>query len=148
MNTSQADILVYGPATHPVAVVEVKNIRRLSLAQAIEVRQALMESADAWAAESYVVVLSQEWGYLWRPSAVGLGDGRPDSRFDMRDILREYLTARELDGHLRGAELELAILQWLSDLSRGRGPLPSNDPSVAALATAIRGARIEGGPRL
>jgi hypothetical protein len=66
----------------------------------------------------------------------------------MREVLREYLTNRELDAHLRGAELEPAILQWLTDLSCGRGRLPSDDASFTAFAKAVRGARVEGGPRI
>jgi hypothetical protein len=148
MNASQADILVYGNGTTPLAVVEVKNIGRLSLPQAMNVREALIESEAASATDSYILVVSQESGYLWKPMQAGNDDGRPDARFDMRDVLRDYLTDRELDGHLRGAELELAILQWLSDLSRGRGRVPSEESSMADLANAIRGARIEGGARL
>jgi len=148
MNASQADILIYGNATNPLAIVEVKNLRRLSLSQAMDVRQALVENEPGSAADSYVLVISQESGYLWQPRQLHNDDGKPDARFDMRAVLQDYLTDRELDGHLRGAELEPAIMQWLSDLSRGRGRLPSNEPSVAALATAIRGARIEGGARL
>ena len=147
MNTSQADILIFGNATNPVAIVEVKNLQRLSLSQAMDIRQALVGSDPGSLPNSYVLVVSQESAYLWQPKQTRNDDGKPDARVDMREVLKEYLTDRELDGHLRGAELELAILQWLSDLSRGRGPLPSSEPSLSALAMAIRGARIEGGSR-
>jgi hypothetical protein len=148
MNASQADILVYGSATRPLAIVEVKNLGHLSLPQAMDIRQAMIESDAASVAEPYLLVVSQESGYLWQPRQRSTDDGRPDLRFTMRDVLREYLTERELDGHLRGAELELAIMQWLSDLSGGRGLQPSNQAPFTAFAAAIRGARIEGGPRL
>lgn len=145
-NASQADILVYGRGVNPLAIVEVKNIHRLSRSQAADIRQAVLESRAVPTDEAYLLVVSQEVGYLWEPGRDATDP--PDAQFDMREVIEDYLTARELGGRLRGAELELAILQWLSDLSRGRGRVPVNDRAIAGLAGTIRGARIEGGSRL
>jgi hypothetical protein len=143
MNASQPDILVFGRENQSIAVVEVKNLHRLSPSQAIDVRRMLFDYGTVRAPDSYHLVVSQDAAYLWQPGRGAAADA--DVQFDMGPVLREYLTDRDLGQRLRGAELELAIIQWLSDLARGRGKLPSDHRVVSELAKDIRGGRVEAG---
>src|SRR3954469_2385256 len=108
MNTSQVDIIVYGSPSEPLALVEVKNPPRLSPAQAAEVRRAVLDDAPDSADRAFVLVISQDAGYLWEPAhgSNGRDDDQPGARFDMRSLLADYLSAENLREHLRGAELE------------------------------------------
>src|SRR5687768_15120990 len=97
MNTSQVDIVVYGRATEPLALVEVKNPRHLSSAQAAEVRRALLDDAPESGDRTFVLVISQDAGYLWEPGHRSNERGdEPEAHFDMRPVLADYLNANTL----------------------------------------------------
>src|SRR5207302_306656 len=97
---------------------------------------------------AYFLIVSQNKAFLWEPEQAAANDVEPATSFPMRQVLLEYLTDRELDQHLRGAELEIAILQWLSDITRGRGAVPAAPSSLAKFAERLRGGEIHTGPRL
>ena len=51
-------------------------------------------------------------------------------------------------GHLRGAELEIVVMQWLSDMSRGRGLVPPGSDAMNEFAKRLRGGTVHGGSGL
>lgn len=119
---SRTDIAINTSSGQPLAVVEVKNIPHLTLAQAVDLRDAMFEHVAR--PVRYVLVVSQAKGFIWRGDGHAPGWGKPEV-LDMRPVLREYLTDAQLDLHIRGAELELVFSHWLGDLARGRVTLPS-----------------------
>ena len=138
----RADILISAPHGRPLAAVEVKNLPRLSLGDASELRDGLVEYLAR--PIEYVLVVSQTRAFIWKRRGDDSQYGEPEA-LDMRPILREYLTDAELDRHIRGVELELVLSHWLGDLARGRvtspGGVAQQGPFVQFLSD-IRGAEI------
>jgi hypothetical protein len=147
MKSQQVDILVTSVSHRPLAFVEIKNLPDLSEANAVAVRDGLLqEQADT---VPYVMVVSQSIGYLWQLKGnERLGKsadyGRPQV-LDMKPVFREYLTDAELNEHLRGAGLDLVLSHWLGNLARG---LTSVLPGTAGpgpfsqFVSDIRGAHV------
>src|SRR3982750_4100746 len=105
-----ADITIIAPSGQPLAAVEVKNFPGLSLTQAVDLRDGLLEHLAR--PVKYVLVVSQAKGFIWQNRGGDLLYGEPEM-LDMRPVLREYFTDAELDRHIRGAALELVLSHWL-----------------------------------
>src|SRR4051794_22725665 len=119
---TRADIRISTPSGRPLAVMEVKNLPQLSLADAVDVRDAVVEHLAR--PVEYVLVASQARGFIWQRQGDEPRYGEPDV-LDMTPVLREYLTEAELGRHIRGASLELIFSHWLGDLARGRVTRPA-----------------------
>lgn len=139
----QPDIAISTASGRQLAIVEVKNLPQLSLAQAVDVRDSLLE--DLVRRINYVLVVSQTKGFIWQRQ----GDERlygEAEELDMRPVLREYLSEGELSQHIRGAELELVLSHWLGDLARGhlspRVGTQEQGPFLQFISD-IRGAQIQ-----
>jgi|SRR5579859_2273431 len=145
--SQRADILVKSNIGRPLALVEMKNLPRLSEDNAVDLLKALVQyTSDAI---PYVMVVSQSAGFIWQlkgNDALGrkVDYGQPQL-LDMTPVFREYLTEAELSRHIRGAELNLVLSHWLGDLARGRsGVLPGtreNGP-LSQFVSDIRGAQV------
>ena len=147
MKSQRVDILVTSISHRPLAFVEVKNLPHLSEANAVAVRDGLIQELEDTV--PYVMVVSQSTGYLWHLE----GDerfGKPAEYgraqvLDMKPVFREYLTEVELSQHLRGTGLDLILSHWLGDLARGRtGVLPgtAGPGPFSQFVSDIRGAHI------
>lgn len=147
MNRQSADFEITGRGGDAIALVEVKNLPRLTLATADDLRRDFLE-VDETASSLFFLIISQDRAYLWNPQRSNTGTPQSVIDFPMREILREYISDKELNQHLRGAELEIAIAQWLSDLARGRAVPPAGNRALESFAQSLRGAEIRGGPRL
>lgn len=138
----RADISISTPQHRPLAVVEVKNLPQLTLANALELRDTLVEELPA--SIKYVLIVSQARGFIWQRAGNEPAYREPEV-LDMRPVLREYLTDAELSHHLRGVDLELVLSHWLGDLARDRvtrpGPISEHGPFIQFLSD-IRGAQI------
>jgi hypothetical protein len=143
-----ADFEVTGRSGNTVALVEVKNLPHLTAASAIDFRQGLLDDEHAAPPSAYLLVVSQDRAFLWEPEQAGNNVAEPAASFPMRPVLRNYLEDALLDQHLRSGELDLAVLQWMSDVARGRDLIPSQPNSLAKFAERIRGGTVHGGPRL
>jgi hypothetical protein len=148
LNRTQVDFEVTGRAGDTVALIEVKNVPSLTPLSAAELRRGLREDDPAIAIPAFFLIVSQDKTFLWEPEQSDANDAEPAATFPMRPILREYLTDHLLDQPLRGAELDIAVLQWLSDITRGRGGIPLEQSSVKKFAERLRGGDIHGGQRL
>lgn len=139
----RADILISTSQGRPLAVVEVKNLPQLSLGNAQELRDALLEQLPR--PVPYVLVVSQTRGFIWQRQSEEPHYGEPEV-LDMRPVLREYLSDAELSRHVRGTELDLVLSHWFGDLARGRAPTrPSGireDGPFRQFVSDIRDARI------
>jgi hypothetical protein len=143
--TERPDIGIRGAGGAPLAMVEVKNIPKLTLGAAARIRDQLTAYARAVPTAKYFLVLSQEDGFIWEPDPNG-AYGAEGERISMRPVLREYLSDAELDRHIRGSELELVLVHWFGDLARGRLVQPGNaraDGPFARFAADIRDAQVE-----
>lgn len=116
----RADLIVRDDAGDPVFVVEVKNRKGLSAEIATQLRRNLVVHGLLRSARFFLLV-SQDQGFLWAENARDLPDAPPRIEFPMSGVVRRYLPERSSDERLRGMELELVILQWLTDLTRAEG---------------------------
>jgi hypothetical protein len=148
MISNHVDFEVSDRAGRTAAFIEVKNVPQLTSAFAADVRRGLFfEDEEIASPPAYFLVLSQDQAFLWEPKQADEIDSEPAATFPMRQILREYLSDALLTQHLREAELDIAVLQWISDLAGGRASTPSEPPSLANFAARIRGGAVHGGPR-
>jgi hypothetical protein len=140
---NRPDIAIVGQNGASLAIVEVKNLPELGAAAATRVRDALIENLGRSA--RYLLVLSQESGFIWELAPSGDVVDQGGERLSMRPVLREYLTDAELDRRIRGAELELVFSHWFGDLARGRVTRP--DGAIAGgpfdhFLSDVRGAQV------
>ena len=147
MNRNQVDFEVTGRPGNTVALIDVRNIPSLTLSSAAELRRALLEDDGDRTIPAFFLIVSQDKGFLWEPEQPESNNAEPAAVFPMREVLREYLTDGLLNQHLRGAELEIAVSQWLSDITNGRGGIPLELSSVKKFAERLRGGEVHGGPR-
>lgn len=139
---STADIVITDRHGRLLALVDVKNMPGLSIAEALGLRDDLLEQIGEPA--KYVLVVSQRNGFIWRREDQKTPFGDPES-LDMRLVLREYLTEAELSRHIRGAGLELVLSHWLGDLARGRATSllsPADRGPFSEFVSDIRGAQV------
>jgi hypothetical protein len=122
-----------------VALVEVKNVRDLTRTYAIKFVSALPRSVAA----KYLLVISQEKGFLWTPAPQVGTLQEPQLELDMRGVFATYQQDTGLRGWLRGGELEPLAFDWLARLTR----LPEDQYAATERAlehtgfmSAIRGA--------
>ena len=145
MNNARADILLRRSSGEILAIVDVKNLPKLTIADAVKFREALQSLAPGDEPARYLLLISQNRGFIWRGEAGGGNVGRPE-QFEMTPILRHYLTDAELERHLRGAELEIAVAHWLADLSRGQRLAHMDRAAseiMSSFLTDVRGAEVE-----
>ena len=142
------DVIVRGPSRDPVVVVEVKNREGLTPGVAAQLR-GNMAAHGLLGRAAYFLLLSQDVGYLWREEPDAPWDVPPTAQFPMRSVVERYAST-PLDGkRLRGLELELLIVHWLSELSLGQhtrnGALEEPERSLeeAGLLDVLRGASVE-----
>jgi len=145
MNRNQVDFEVTGRAGDTVALIDVKNIPLLTPSSAAELRRGWLADDPSATGPAFFLIVSQDKAFLWEPEQSDNSDAEPAAAFPMREVLREYLTDSLLDQHLRGAELELAVSQWLSDTARGHGGTSSESASVKKFIDRLRGGHVHGG---
>ena len=121
------DITIRKRDGSPIAIVEVKNKRELTEADASFLRggflaHGLMEDIP------YFLVLSQDVGYLWHQEAPATGaDVDAFTRFSMDAVLRRFVSEADREVRLHGAELELVVWQWLTEIA-GNGLNADREP--------------------
>lgn len=130
--TAHTDITVRASNGEVIAAVEVKNLPGLDALRADDVRRNLL-SQGAVPPVRFFLLISQERGFLWRSSAVS--DARQPIEFPMTGITAVYAPGIAAGERLRGAELELAVMAWLSDLARGV-PLPAPAQAASSILDA------------
>ena len=120
------DITIRKRDGRPIAIVEVKNKRALTEADASFLRRSflahgLIEDIP------YFLVLSQDVGYLWHQEASPSSDVDAFIRFSMDGVLKRFMSEADIDERLRGAQLELVVWQWLTEIA-GNGLNADQEP--------------------
>lgn len=137
------DILIRSAEGNPIAVVEVKNQQNLSRDVATKLRRNMV-AHGLLPQIPYFLLTSQDVGYLWKePKQVSL-DAPPTYEFPMDKVVARYLK-REPGQRLHGAELELVVLQWLTDLALGTQKVVEEPEKTLALSgfnESIKGATV------
>lgn len=137
------DILIKNPQGFPIAVVEVKNQQNLSRDVATKLRRNMV--AHGFLAQiPYFLLASQDVGFLWKEPKHVSFDAPPTYEFPMDKVVARYLK-REPGQRLYGAELELVVLQWLTDLALGTQKVVEEPEKTLALSgfnESIKGATI------
>ncbi|WP_309895305.1 hypothetical protein [Archangium sp.] len=138
-----ADILLRTPDGEPIAVIEAKGAMRLTPEIAVDIRRRLLTHGLP-AHIPYFLLLSQERGYLWQDSSQLRSDTPPTAEFAMSEVVTRYLPAAS-GARLHGVQLELLLMQWLTELVAGvpRSPgEPEGTLSKTGFLEAIRDAQV------
>ena len=108
------DILVTDADERPIAVVEVKNKEGLSREDAMrQLRVLTTHYALPYAA--YYLVVSQDYGYLWKGPLVA--GAAPALQFAMDSVIERYGPALDNGRRLRGGDVTVAVARWLIRLT-------------------------------
>lgn len=139
-----ADVAVQSDDGRLLALVEIKNVEMFDRNVAAGIRrnlEAYMSLPDA----PFLLLVSQDRGYLWSSEQRGISDQVPMIEFSMQPVMQRYFPNGADHRCIRGTELEYVVFQWLNDLAWSRDasdngpPLPLHD---SAFAKAIRGGRV------
>ncbi|HKW21494.1 MAG TPA: hypothetical protein VJO13_08980 [Ktedonobacterales bacterium] len=139
------DLVVRNDHGNLVALVEIKNAKSFPIEFAASLAEQMLEDG-ALAEIPYLLVVSQDIGFLWRDARAEAVTAADAIQFDMVHVLDRYLHG-DNSRRLVEDELVLRVQQWLIELSLGRVSVTSEpDRTLAALGflNAIRGGLVTG----
>jgi hypothetical protein len=108
------DLLIEDIQGKPIAVVEVKAQRNLTIDDATEIRHSMLDRGLPGQIP-YFLLLSQDVGYLWKGAQLIDPDAPPGYEFPMGKVIARY--ENDPDRRIYESELSLLMLQWLTHLS-------------------------------
>lgn len=108
-------VLIENSDEHLIAVVEARSIRDLSEESAIRSRNGMLEHGIS-AHTPYLMVLSQDVGFLWKDNPSTDENRPPDYQFPMDSIVERFLP-NEPGKRLIKWGLEDLVVHWLTKLS-------------------------------
>jgi hypothetical protein len=129
------DLIVRSTNGSVVAFVEIKNRQSLTAELASRYRRNLL-AHGLTEASRYLVLMSQDRGYIWRPTFSDSPDLRPDVQFDVTPIIDRYLPHETRNGRLTEGGLTIIAAQWFSDLASGRYR-PSDAPERSLVGSGL-----------
>ncbi len=139
------DLLVRNQAGNLIAIVEIKNPKNLSLETARAFLHQVVEAGERLEPR-YVLLVSQDTGYVWKHNSPAALDQAALLQFPMSGVLARY-TDVQAGRRLTEAELGLRIRLWLTDLSLGLVS-PDEEPERALASIgfleAMRDATVTG----
>jgi hypothetical protein len=140
----RADVVVHAADGQLLALVEIKNVEKFDRNIAAGIRQNL---AEYWSLPDvpFLLLVSQDLGYLWSNEQGEHPDLAPLIEFSMRPVMERYFPNGMDHRRIPGAELEYVVFQWLNDLvwSRAAADDESSLPlHNSVFANAIRGGRV------
>ena len=114
------DLVVQASDGRMLASVEVKNREHLTADIAMVFRRnGLAHASIDWQAP-FLLIVSQDVGFLWDQRVQPLDlVAPPVVQFSMLPVIQRYLPSFSDGRRLGGAQVELAVIQWLSDLANG-----------------------------
>lgn len=101
-----------------IATVEVKNITGLDLPLALDLLDERIAPLAA-GGPRYVMLISQDRGFLWKQSAGGGLRNAEVWELRMNELLAPYLRRIPPNVRLQHPELKLLISHWIGELTRG-----------------------------
>ncbi len=115
MSAFRPDLLIKNIDDHPIAVVEVQSRLNMSSDVATEIRRNMLNRGLPTYIP-YFLLISQDKGFLWINHLTKDRDSLPNYEFPMDKVIERY-SLRGPEQRLYQTELELLILQWLTNLS-------------------------------
>lgn len=115
MPTYKPSILIEDSDEKLIAAVEAQSRRDMSEDLAIYTRSRMFEFGLSTHIP-YIMVLSQERGFLWKDDLSIHGDRPPDYEFPMDSVITRF-SKGGLGGMFTKSILEWVILHWLTNLS-------------------------------
>ena len=122
----EPDLLVVSGSGQPIAAVEVKMRPHLAEADATAIRRNLFLHG-VLAPIDYVLIVSQEFGYLWGPGKRQLPEAKPDLKFSMLPVLQRY--GFVTGGRTFPSQLELLVASWVQELVSS--PKGTSEPELS-----------------
>lgn len=140
------DIAVHSPQGELIAAVEIKNREGMSTELATQVRRNYLAHGQL-PVTRYFLLIAQDRGFLWTGDGAMRPDAPPTHEFPMEATVRRYLPQATAD-RLRGSDLELLVMIWLSRLANEPSLTPRDEAERVLAASgfldAIRDARLSG----
>lgn len=140
----RADVVVSTPQGATVTLVEVKNREDLTRDVAMILRRNLMAHGQVEHVP-YFMLVSQDQGFLWDQRAERALVAPPTAEFSMVPVVRRYMPQLQPRERLRGAALDLVVMQWLNDLATGEPDLrdePERSLASTGFLTGIQGGTV------
>lgn len=143
----RADIVVRTPLGRVSLLVEIKNREGLTAAIASYFRRNLVMHGilDTWSPD-FLLIASQDRGFLWDERRGSGPDAKPDYEFLMDTVVRKYVPRTGGQDRFGHAQFEIIVASWLSDVAMGVID-DTLDATVSltesGLADVMRGASLE-----
>lgn len=109
------DILVTDSEMQPIVIVEVKNQESLAREDAVRLFRDLTSYA-ALPAAPFVLIVSQDNGYLWK-DPLFTAEVPPPLEFPLGEVVGRYVPASCPPRRLRPQEVQIAVARWLLHLA-------------------------------
>jgi hypothetical protein len=144
MRTYKPSILIEASDEKLIAAVEAHSRQNMSEDLATEIRSAMSEYGYS-AHIPYIIVLSQDRGFLWKNDPSLNGERPPDYEFSMDSVIARF-SKSEPGKRLIKWGLEDLVLHWLTNLSfkpeeMGKGE-PEDTLARAGFTDAIHDAMV------
>jgi hypothetical protein len=129
----QPDLAVRNERGNIVANVEVRGQENITSEEAARIRRTVIEH-DPDLSVPFFAIITPRNGFIWRSSPADAADSAhlrpPDVTFSTTSLIDRYLPGPRPPGVRNGAGLDLAVYQWLTELTHGLPP-DANDADVA-----------------
>ncbi len=114
MRTFQPNITIEDYNESPIAAVEITSLPNVEPDEAIKIRSNMLERGLP-AHIPYLLLLSQDIGFLWKDDPSLKADSSPNYEFPMDTVMARY-SKKPPEQRLYTGELEYIFLLWLMDL--------------------------------
>ena len=115
-----SDIVVHGADESLLALVLIRNWNPFSAEDAVGVHRDLIARGEISPWARFVLIVSQETGYLWRQDRLEHPDDAPPLvSFPMTPVIERYLPSFVNDRRLTRFEMRMPLTQWLWAMAIG-----------------------------
>jgi hypothetical protein len=140
--TVRVDLLIRNQKGQILAVVEIKNRQDIDLDMATAFRRNMI--VHGLVPEiPFFLLLSQDIGFVWKGTVNP--DAPPAYQFPMNNVVARYLPGLAPGERLKEVQLELVLLQWLTDLAEEPQIAleePEKSLALSGFLESIRGATV------
>ena len=111
-----ADITIKSPDQQTIALVEVFNVGNLDLVTATAIRRNLID-LFALPTTPYLLIVSQEYGYLWNHGDCDVIPVEPTEMFSMEPVMARFASDHPPGVRMQAGIFDYVVVQWLSHLA-------------------------------
>ena len=143
MAAFQSDLVIQNDEGDPIALVEVKNPSNLSRELAREMHRNIIRRGLPRRVP-YLLLLSQDKGYLWENPDRESEEALPNYEFSMDRVVNRYRT-EQMSRRLYTEVLEFLVFQWLMSLTNSEqesSEEPEKTLSLSGFNKSIKGATV------